>query len=255
VENSEDILRELRELAPKLAALQKSNPYRVPEGYFVNFANEIVKKTSLSETREELKAIAPELSAIKKEVLADAPHTYFQGFPEYILKNIRKQEVADELLKEAPTLAALNKVNTLQVPANYFSQLPQNILENIKTGQVSSKETSPGLFESVNKVVEKIASSIFKPKYSVAFAGFSTLVIIGVMMLVKVEQCGDLDCKFAQLTNDEINSYLAQNSDEVFESALDDNTLPASVQTNSIHPYTDALNDINEADLQEALDK
>ena len=59
------------------------------------------------------------------------------------------------------------------------------------------------------------------------------MLIIGVMMFNKVQQCDDLDCKLAQLnlTNEEINNYLDKSDaykDDIFEIRLDDKVMPAS---------------------------
>ena len=77
----------------------------------------------------------------------------------------------------------------------------------------------------------------------------------GVFMFIKVQQCDDLECKFAQLSNEEINNYLDNKSDaysdEVFEMNLDKGLNAAHI--NNIHAYKDALNDIDDAALNAAI--
>jgi hypothetical protein len=64
-----------------------------------------------------------------------------------------------------------------------------------------------------------------------------------------------LDCRFAQLSTEDINNYLDNKSDaysdEVFEMNLDNKGLNENV--NSLHPYKEALKDVDDAALNEAI--
>jgi hypothetical protein len=257
MENREDILKELQAIAPMLAGMEKANPYRVPESYFLNFQSLLIEKIKSGEVKAELNVIAPELSRIAKPVAVNAPADYFSSFSSKLVKNIRSKEVLNELLEVAPELASIEKVNVYHVPAHYFNALPQQILKQVKNAQVE-QVTAPGWIDTVNGFLDRVAAVVFKPKYAMAFSGGATMVFIGALMMMKIEQCSDLDCRFAQLTNDEISNYLEHKtdaySDEVFEGSFDANQLPSAAdKDNTLRGYKDALKDVDDAALDAAI--
>lgn len=199
---------------------------------------------NLEEILKELGEIAPELSKLDKKQFDEVPAKYFSSFPDAIMKKIREQE----LTQIAPTLAQQEKQNVLEVPANYFKAFPQQMMEKISAEQKSN--TAPKWQQSLNNFFDGVASIIFKPKYAFAFAGTVSMMIIGIMFFTKVEQCTDLDCKMASLTDTEINSYLDNDSDvysdEIFESAVDESTNTGEI-------YKDALKDISDEELNNVV--
>lgn len=258
METREDILKELKAIAPKLAAMEKTNPYQVDESYFLNFKNAMLERIMLAPTTatEELKGVAPLLSEIKKTAKVEVPANYFSSFSGGLIEKIRIAEVKNELAQIAPCLSELEKVNALQVPANYFSSFPAKMQQLVSQKQ-EAESRQPAWIESLNASLDKLIAVVFKPKYSLAFSGFATMLILGVMLLTKVQQCEDLDCKFAKLSTDEINSYLDNKSDaygdEIFEMKVDDKALPATEKVNTVPLYKDALKDVDDAALNEAI--
>ncbi len=257
MENREEILKELQAIAPVLARMEKTNPYQMPDGYFLKFQDALTEKIKLGEIKAELRVIAPELSKIEKPVMSNATADYFNSFSAKLVKDIRSKEVLNELLEVAPELASIEKVNVYQVPVNYFNALPQQILKQVKNVQVE-QVAAPGWVDSVNEFLDRIAAVVFKPKYAMAFSGGATMVFIGALMMIKIQQCNDLDCRFAQLTNDEISNYLEHKtdaySDEVFEGNFDANQIPpAADKDNGLRGYKDALKDVDDAALDAAI--
>lgn len=195
---------------------------------------------------EELREIAPELSKLEKKQFDEVPANYFSSFPNEVMKKICEQELA----QIAPTLAQHEKQNVLEVPANYFESFSQEILRKISVQKATKPSAKRATGQS--RVIDILAGRFwwYKPKYAFAFAGTVLMVIIGIGMFTKVEQCSDLDCKMASLTDAEINSYLDDNSDvysdEIFESAIDE-----SINTGEI--YKDALKDISDEELNNAI--
>jgi hypothetical protein len=257
METREDILKELKEIAPKLASLDKTNSYKLPEYYFLNFKNGILEKVKLNMVREELKVVAPSLSGLEKKFSVEVPVTYFGNFSGDLLKKIRANEVAAELSEIAPALSKLEKVNAVTVPADYFGNFAANLLQEInKKAQPAGVPFQSQWLSSLNEILERAVNVIFQPKYTLAFTGMATMIIIGVMMFVKVEQSKDLDSSFAQLTTSEINNYLDNKSDaysdEVFEGKFDEKPMPAADKQNSL-PIKDALKDVDDAALNEAI--
>ena len=257
METREDILKELKEIAPRLATVDKVNFYTVPADYFTNFKQGVLSRVKFGEVGAELKAIAPELATVKKTAVAEMPAAYFSSFSDSLLKKIRANEVAGELAEVAPTLSKLEKVNALQVPANYFNALPAQLLNKVKIEEKISNASSSKWLDSVNVVLEGFMSVVLKPKYSVAFAGLATTVIVGLMIFGKVQQGDNLDNQLASLTNDEINSYLDKRpdmyTDEVFESIVDEKMLPAADKSENVHAFKDALKDVDDAALDAAI--
>ena len=256
MESREDILKELKQLAPNLASLEKVNAYQAPEGYFVNFKNIMLEQVKPVDVKQELQVLAPSLLMLQKPLNAEMPAAYFSDFKSSLLNKVRKDEVAKELAMVAPRLSTLEKENVLEAPVNYFNAFPQRVLLDIRAREVAPSGSSKNWVDGLNDALDGIINVIFKPKYSVAFAGFATVVIMAVFMFVKVEQGSDLESRFAQLSNDEINNYLDNKSDaysdEVFEMNLD-NKLNAGHNLNNVHAYRDALNDVDDAALNDAI--
>ena len=256
MENREDILKELQAIAPTLAGMEKTNPFRLPEGYFLNFQGLMLEKIKLGDVKAELNAVAPQLARIEKVTVSNVPDGYFSSFSAKLIKDIRTKEVLNELLEVAPELASVIKANIHQVPATYFNEFPQVMRERIKEQQIE-KAGAPSWIDSVNEFLDRIAAVVFRPKYAMAFSGGATMMFIGALMFLKIQQCNDLDCRFAQLTNDEINNYLENKtdaySDEVFEGNFDAGQMPVADKDNSLRGYNDALKDVDNAALDAAI--
>ena len=251
METRENILKELQEIAPMLSKIEKKNFNSVPENYFQNFKGGVLERVKLSGVKEELKAIAPELLKVEKKVVNEIPANYFKSFSADLMQKIRANEVATELQTIAPTLSELEKVNLLEVPVNYFNAFPQQMLKKIATKQkVNAVAEKPAWIEALSSVLENISSVVFKPKYSFAFAGSAAMVIVAVMMFMKVEQqCNDLDCKMASLTNEELNTYLDSNLDDASEEIFElnaDVSLPSTDMSN-------VFNNLSDEELNNAL--
>ncbi len=217
---NETILKELQEIAPMLSKLEKKNFYAVPENYFVNFKNEILEQVKLNGVKQELKTIAPALLKVKMQSAVEVPSNYFNSFSGDLIKKIRTNEVAAELKEIAPTLSEVGKINLLEVPANYFTSFPQQMMKRIAAGQKAKEVSSTTKWlEALNNMLENIAAVVFKPKYSFAFAGAASILIVASMLFTQVqEQCADVDCKMAMLSNEELNIYLDNATDEeIFE--------------------------------------
>lgn len=249
----EEILKELKELAPKLASLEKANTVSVPENYFANFKSEMMERVKLGGVTEELKAISPELAKIEKRNTVKVPIGYFASLPTDLLQQIRKEEVSVELKQIAPALSQMEKENAFGVSANYFKGFPQQMMRTIAAQEKSKvKAVPPAWFSGLNNALENLAQLIFKPKYSLAFAGTVATVIIGVMMFAKTEQSSDIDSQLASLTDEEINTYLDGSADaytdEIFETT-DETTAP----TTTVQFENEMLKDVSDADLNNAI--
>lgn len=246
---SETIVTELKEIAPMLSKLEKRNFYSVPENYFVNFKSEMLKQVKLSGVEQELKSIAPALLKVKMQSAVEVPYNYFNSFSSDLMKKIRANEVAVELKEIAPTLSEAGKINHLEVPTNYFNAFPEQMMKRIVV-EHNTKEVSATQrwLEALNNVIENISVVVFRPKYSFAFAGVASILIVASMLFTQVqEQCADVDCKMAMLSNEELNTYLDSGTDEeIFETEF--NTKQTSEQA-----IENVLSNVSDEELNNAL--
>lgn len=137
------ILLELAEIAPTLAAAEKTMPYSVPDGYFDRMADSIVSKVLLQDAAES--GPLPTMQV---------PEGYFEQLPQVILSRIKAQEGKIELQQIAPVLASLEKRNPYSVPAGYFEQL--NPMTSRQTEAASAKPA--GIFTS--KIWLRVAAAV-----------------------------------------------------------------------------------------------
>lgn len=175
------------------------------------------------EILNELKEIAPELARLEKKPASDVPANYFKAFPADLMKKIRANELATELSSIAPELSKLERVNVFEAPSSrYFQALPETILQRVKISGKTNTASPNGWIISLNVYFDRIAGFIFKPKYSVAFAGFATVMILAVMLVMKVEEeCLDVECRMAQISTEELNNYFNTHADEFNSDLLD----------------------------------
>lgn len=233
METRENILKELKEVAPVLASMPKVNLYSVPDGYFDAFATNFFQQMSAGKVKTELETIAPVLAGAGKKEMAEVPSGYFKSFPLELLNRIRAEEVARELQQTAPILSGLQKPVLPEVPADYFSSFPTKMMQQVAVAQKTTPRTTmPQWIETINQGLEKLLSVVFKPKYSFAFAATASVIILSAVFLLKVQQnCADIECKMAQLSDEELNSYLQEteylNSPEIFELNPEVGSLPA----------------------------
>src|SRR5687767_10627764 len=107
MKNSNDILEELKEIAPRLSSLQKTNFYQVPENYFAHFQSGMLQKIQAMEVEKELKAVAPQLAGLQKDLSKEVPANYFESFPQEVLKKISSQKAVTPSAKKASGLSTV----------------------------------------------------------------------------------------------------------------------------------------------------
>lgn len=165
-----NILNELKDLSPALAAIPRLNVFKVPEGYFETLPALLLLQASgsgknepiqsvpegyfdnlasgiMARIREEAPAEAhsPVLAGIGNENIFSVPQGYFEGLAENIMSRIH-MESANEVLAEtyaiSATVAGIGNKNVFTVPREYFNDL---------AGSVSSKlEKQPAKVVSMN---------------------------------------------------------------------------------------------------------
>jgi hypothetical protein len=112
MENSVEIIGELRQISPFLAENRPGMPYAVPAGYFDAFPPQI-----LGTVVEQV----PVLNGIPASSF-QAPEGYFESLAGNLLQKIRRQEADGGLMEDTPLLNSISKQNVFSVPAGYFEK-------------------------------------------------------------------------------------------------------------------------------------
>ncbi|MFN8322725.1 MAG: hypothetical protein U0T74_08720 [Chitinophagales bacterium] len=246
-----EILKELNTVAPVLAAIERKNFYSVPEGYFDTFKLNLLDLIDNQTFQEELKTIAPDLLKLDRVNSLEVPSPYFHTFSAKLLKKIRHEELAEI----APQLAGLQKNYKTDVPANYFASFPQRMIARINAEQKTTELSgTPVWLIQINAMVEDVFSVFFKPKYAIAFAGLASTILVAVMFFTQVEQqCSDLDCKMAKLSDQELSTYLDAHTDEVLDEVFENTDLNEFTNEQSSDGIKEALSNLTDEELNNAI--
>ena len=280
MESRIDILKELKELSPVIAGMEKVNVFTVPSGYFERLGDDIL--VTINEGRSNL------LSNITTPSSIQVPKGYFESLADNILNKIKEQESAlEELCSLSPMLHSIQNENVFTVPQDYFELLSGAVLNKIKTAETPAEElgslssmlysiqnenvfTVPkGYFENLpNEILNTVAPQQAKVvtiqkrtvtffKYAVA-AVFTGAMVLGVFKFTQNKNSIDpiiangtqiakenkFDEELAKINDVDIIKYLENNNEDV-DAALVANT----VDENELPSREDYLND------DKALDK
>jgi hypothetical protein len=120
MKHQEHILSELRELNSTLAEHFPADPYRVPDGYFASFPEQLLRLLHGDSAQLE----DPQLSGLPAELPYTVPADYFRDFPEMMLGLARSVDLSaqNEIEELSPLLSGLRQKNPFTVPEGYFEQ-------------------------------------------------------------------------------------------------------------------------------------
>lgn len=99
MKTDKNIEKELHEIAPVLASLNKSQTEAVPAFYFSDLKENVLYKIRQEEVLDELKQFAPTLALLGKGQTQTAPIHFFEEFPDRVWSTIQQQE---KLAKKKP---------------------------------------------------------------------------------------------------------------------------------------------------------
>ena len=116
MENRNNILNELREISPVVAAINHPAPYTVPAGYFEGLADRLLQLVKTEQTPVLPKAGTP----------YQVPQGYFDSLANNILQRVQAGDV-----QLSPVLQQAN-TNPYQVPQGYFDTLPAILLNRVQ---------------------------------------------------------------------------------------------------------------------------
>jgi len=163
---NENILQELLEISPAVAAISNRNVYNVPAGYFDALADEVIAGVQLASRPVESVPFA-------------APVGYFDGLAAAVMQKIRFEELESvrEVFKEleeiAPLLNTIGKKTTFSVPDGYFESLATNIVQ--KSGEADIEEMEPGVFEDLEEMAPLLSSIGKKNPFNIPAGYFEGL--------------------------------------------------------------------------------
>ena len=244
MENSIDILNELRELSPTIAAIEKVNVFRVPQGYFEYLGADILMGIE-TENR----------SANTVSLVSDLPTGYFDTLSGSILDKIKTAEAEDaaaEIRALSPMLYSIQNENVFEVPQGYFENLSGEVLDKVVPQP---------------KVIKMQRRSSAFAKYAVA-AAFTGVMALGVFKFTSTDKkvnlpgyvtaglkVQDVDQELAKISDDDIVKYLEANGTDVktamVANSIDENELPSQedylLDEKALDKY---LNSINVNDLK-----
>lgn len=141
MENRMTILNELRAISPVVADIHPGTPYLAPEGYFVRFPGEILKRLAADE--DTVSYLLPGNFQVYQ-----VPHGYFEGLAMQVMRRINtREESTPESLQEA-------RSNPYDAPQGYFDSLPAAILNRIRA--VTTEDAGEEL-EMISPLLSKIS--------------------------------------------------------------------------------------------------
>jgi hypothetical protein len=130
MENNINILNELREISPVVAALDKTMPYAVPDGYFEGLNLRILLTIATFEKQGADPAVN-----IPKEPVYTVPEGYFEDLAGHILNRIKAgttRNSTEELELLSPLLSQSEKKMPYSAPSGYFGELSENIVAGVR---------------------------------------------------------------------------------------------------------------------------
>jgi hypothetical protein len=234
METKNEILNEMNELSPTVAAIANANVYDVPEGYFSGLADEIIMQVK-----------AEYLLRQNVSVPYKIPENYFTGLSNNILSKIRSEnEVFSELEEVAPFLNTITKKNIYTIPTLYFENFSQNI---------NVAKPAPVKVFSIGSQTRKW----FTYAAAAVFTG-----IVGTGIFLRIENHKTIDqqpvkSSYAEINNIDVNQGISGLSDEELAKYLDahssenDITVPASAEDNI--DVQDFLNNASDEEIQQYL--
>jgi hypothetical protein len=232
MENSIDILNELKAISPVIAGIEKRNVFTVPADYFENLGTAV-----LMNVREEMGGLPGSI-----EPLMQVPQAYFESLADNILNRIKaghsaatelktEHSAATELKTLSPMLYSIQNENVFTVPQGYFESLPAEIMAKVKPQQAK-----------VVAMQRRTVTTILK--YAIA-AVFTGIMALGVYQfsgggskktelpgyVIEGKQIKNVDEELAKISDDDIIKYLQANGTDIdaalVANKMDETELPS----------------------------
>jgi hypothetical protein len=184
--------KELETLSPVLAAIQKTNPFKVPEGYFRNSNEAIIDSIKGNSVVE--------LPGLKEGYTL--PEGYFDKLGAKVIDKIKNNEN-----KEGDTSIPAQVVNPFKVPTTYFDELPGKVMSRLNSKRQVEKPKVINMYRSGLRIAMSIAA----------------IFVIGLftfLFFINKSQNKNQEIALNNISNREINNYLIENIGEIDEETM-----------------------------------
>ncbi len=134
-----NILDEIREIAPILSKIPRTNPFKVPDNYFEDNAS-FAADCAINLSQDKEVALPAALLGLKKNYLK-VPDAYFENLPAQVLQKVTTLPAEEEV---DANLKHLRDDSSYSLPEGYFEGFSSRLMERIKEEEL---ESSPILDE------------------------------------------------------------------------------------------------------------
>ena len=183
----------------------------------------------------ELKQLSPLLAERKKENLFSVPENYFSTVEVNVKEKIYAESVSAELKNSG--LKEFKKLEVFDVPYGYFERLPIEIL------QKTSRKKSLTILENVSEYFQYS----FRLTHLLAAAPVLAVMILAIVVIIKPIHEVETISPLAQISNEEISSYLSENI-----SSLDESSIVAQMNEKAVGSLNAGI-EIQNSDFEESL--
>jgi hypothetical protein len=203
MENSVDILNELKQISPLVGGIEKLNVFTVPAGYFESLDRAVLMN---------IKAEMASLSG-SPESLMQVPQGYFESLADNILNRIKAENNAATELKElSPMLYSIQNENVFTVPQGYFESLPGEILAKVKPQQAKLVSMQK---RTVTTILKYAVAAVFTGVMALGVYQFSSnkpKEEVAVNSIIQkgldIAKANKFDEELAKVSDDDIIKYL-----------------------------------------------
>lgn len=237
---SEQILNELKEVSPMLAAMERINPFAVPEAYFSGLSERLLINAKIYAEQADTSIHSNNLRV---------PDGYFDNLSSQVLNKIKSTEIGVE---EFSLLSSLKGKNTYSVPEGYFDTLSSQVMNKIAY--------KPAKVISIKSWMKYAAAAVIAGVMT--FTGFQIYNgnIINQQVAFNTHLPAYIESSFQYKTPEQVNEGIASLTDdqiikylEKHGSIIDNDLLIKDVNADELPATMDYLNDENT--LGEYLDK
>ena len=190
------IYKELWEVSPIVAELERSNPYTVPAGYFASLSAEIISRVTLTLP---VSTVSP----------YNIPNGYFDNLAGSVMQKILEHESAGrytetclELEEVAPLLNSIGKANVYSIPERYFETLEI---------PVSKVQPATGKILSIRSNMRKWIN--YAAAASVLFIVATSSFLYVNKHLKSLDKTPSIEQRLADIKDDDIINYLRDNQE------------------------------------------
>jgi hypothetical protein len=239
MDTRQDILTEIKEICPAIAAVGNANIYAIPQNYFSEFPGKV-----LSLIKE--KDISLPQNIANPFTL---PQGYFEGFAASVLSKIKTEEQISpnefylELEAVAPLLNKISKENVYAVPANYFEHfkvdLPQAVHAPAKVISIGSKWRRIASYAAAAMIAGISAFGVLV--HSLGKSDRSKMPVLNYAQINAI----NVDESISKMSDAEISSFLQSSKNDIVlpsQPEQDTDILQDDIKNSSDDELQDYLN-------------